>query len=508
MSDKKQIDRLFQEKFKNFEVIPDESAWENIHNRLHKDKRKRRVLPIWWRVAGVAALLALLFTAGNAIFTDASNKITNTKVVDTKNVSEEKLNTNPEMDQHSKINTEANNNSIVTKVDNKTTNSVEKTSEAPIKSSTKVLMNQKASSTKVATNTQPKNATLNANKPINASQKDNNFGTDTKDAVVQSSSNLPEPNPNVFELQNPSKVEENAIVNTSKNAAKLAQADASLTEKLDATTDQDSITNLKEDNTIEDAIAEADKTIEEEEEEKLNRWSVSPNAAPVYFNTLGKGSSIDAQFVDNPKNGDVNMSYGINGSYAVNHKLKIRAGVNKVNLGYSTDHIISYRSAQAFTATSNTTLKNVAFNASNQNMTFLSTETLSRNNTPEIINAKSKGAIDQQFGFIEVPLEIEYAVINKKIGINVIGGFSTFFVDKNDIYSVIDGNSTRIGEANNINNMSYSANFGLGINYNFSSKLKLNLEPMFKYQINTFTNSSGDFQPYFIGLYTGFSFKF
>ena len=125
-----------------------------------------------------------------------------------------------------------------------------------------------------------------------------------------------------------------------------------------------------------------------------------------------------------------------------------------------------------------------------------------------ILNAKSKGAIDQQFGFIEVPLEIEYAVINKKIGINVIGGFSTFFVDKNDIYSVIDGNSTRIGEANNINNMSYSANFGLGINYNFSSKLKLNLEPMFKYQINTFTNSSGDFQPYFIGLYTGFSFKF
>lgn len=507
MSDKKQIDRLFQEKFKNFEATPDESAWENIHNRLHKDKRKRRVIPIWWRVAGVAALLALLFTAGNTIFTDVSNKTTNTKVVDTKNTSEEKLNTNPEIDKSSKINTESYNNNIVTDADN-ATNSEEKTSDAPINSSNKVLINQETSSTKVAVNTQHKSATSNSNKAITTSQKDNNFGTDTKDAVVQSSSNLPEPKPNVLEHQNPSKVEENAIVNTSKNDTKLALTDSPLTDKLDTIADQDSIANSKEDKTIEDAIAEADKTIEEEKEEKLNRWSVSPNAAPVYFNTLGKGSSIDAQFVDNPKNGDVNMSYGISGSYAINNKLKIRAGVNKVNLGYNTDHIISYRSAQAFTATNNTTLRNVAFNASNQNMTFLSTETLNRSSTPEIINAKSKGSIDQQFGFIEVPLEIEYALISKKFGVNVIGGFSTFFVDKNDIYSVIDGNSTRIGEANNINNMSYSANFGLGINYNFSSKLKLNLEPMFKYQINTFTNSSGDFQPYFIGLYTGFSFKF
>ena len=39
-------------------------------------------------------------------------------------------------------------------------------------------------------------------------------------------------------------------------------------------------------------------------------------------------------------------------------------------------------------------------------------------------------------------------------------------------------------------------------------KLNLNLEPVFKYQLNTFTNTSGDFRPYFVGFYTGLSFKF
>src|SRR5690606_15776983 len=104
--------------------------------------------------------------------------------------------------------------------------------------------------------------------------------------------------------------------------------------------------------------------------------------------------------------------------------------------------------------------------------------------------------------------EMEYALINTKLGINLIGGFSTFIVDKNEIYSVIDGSETRIGQANNINDMSYSANFGLGVNYNISEKIKVNVEPTFKYQINTFNNSSGDFQPFFIGVYTGLSYKF
>ena len=40
MSDKKHIDRLFQEKFKDFDVTPNDKVWEGIEARLDKKKKK------------------------------------------------------------------------------------------------------------------------------------------------------------------------------------------------------------------------------------------------------------------------------------------------------------------------------------------------------------------------------------------------------------------------------------------------------------------------------------
>ncbi|WP_340154549.1 hypothetical protein [uncultured Winogradskyella sp.] len=46
------------------------------------------------------------------------------------------------------------------------------------------------------------------------------------------------------------------------------------------------------------------------------------------------------------------------------------------------------------------------------------------------------------------------------------------------------------------------------MDYSLSKQWNLNLEPTFKYQINTFNNTTGDFKPFFIGVYTGLSYKF
>ena len=58
MNEKKNIDRLFQEKFKDFEVSPPDFVWENIQEAL-QEKKKRRVVPLWIRLSGVAAVLAI-----------------------------------------------------------------------------------------------------------------------------------------------------------------------------------------------------------------------------------------------------------------------------------------------------------------------------------------------------------------------------------------------------------------------------------------------------------------
>ena len=60
MKDKKNLDRLFQEQFKDFEQIPPEIVWKNIEAELTK-KRKRRIIPLWYKLSGVAALLIFGF---------------------------------------------------------------------------------------------------------------------------------------------------------------------------------------------------------------------------------------------------------------------------------------------------------------------------------------------------------------------------------------------------------------------------------------------------------------
>lgn len=516
MSDKKHIDRLFQEKLKDFEATPSEAVWDNIHERLHADKRKRRIIPFWWKLGGVAAFLAILLTVGIKVMSNDFDSNPNNSIVDTEHQTSDKETNSQQNTNNSEIqNSQSENSSVIVSEDiNSEENSNDNSNnesdynsendsnnsnhlKTSNKKETRVVTNSNQESNHKNTSVKSKrlNASTGKDKRISSEDAIVNVEKNNKNTTIQNSDN---PNKDLNEIDK--------IIKDSKNDNNSSITNAS--DKMKTILEEDKINESIKDQSIEEAIAEATTEEEKDEKEKkLNRWNVSPNVAPVYFNSLGKGSTLDAQFTDNAKQGEVTMSYGVGGSYAINNRIKVRAGINKVNMGYNTDNVMAYRSINP-SSTAKSNMSNVNVSNTAENMTYLSTESLKYDNSPEILNSKATGSINQRFGFIEVPMELEYALINKKLGLNVIGGFSTLIVDKNDIYSVIDGTEMRIGEANNINNMSYSANFGLGVNYNISEKIKVNVEPTFKYQINTFSNSSGDFQPFFIGVYTGLSYKF
>ena len=202
----------------------------------------------------------------------------------------------------------------------------------------------------------------------------------------------------------------------------------------------------------------------------------------------------------------------LKGSYAVNNRLKITAGINRVSFNNTTNNVIVL-SDNSFSANSDgasSRLQNVQLNSdvNYASLMLISRPRISQNSVPEAINTLQTGSLEQRFGFIEIPLEVEYRVIDKKLGVNLSGGFSTLLLNENEISADINGQSTLIGVANNFNNTSFSANFGVGVDYRLSEKININLEPKFKYQLNTFNNTSGDFKPFFIGVYTGLSFKF
>ena len=68
MKDKKHIDKLFKDRFKNFEASPSPEVWGSIQASLESRKKNRKIIPLFWKVGGVAALLALLFTIGFSIY--------------------------------------------------------------------------------------------------------------------------------------------------------------------------------------------------------------------------------------------------------------------------------------------------------------------------------------------------------------------------------------------------------------------------------------------------------
>ncbi|MGV8813373.1 MAG: hypothetical protein ACOH2D_04605 [Gelidibacter sp.] len=512
MNEKKHIDRLFQENFKNFEPTPDNAVWDNIQDALHKNKRKRLVIPIWWFTAGVAAILVMLLTIGNVFNNGVKTDNPENSVVDTE-TTRGGPQSNP-TDGFEQKNMNSSDNAIDSSsvIANTEPSDVDAANSIKVHHGKTVNEKDKTASQIVNDDSYKRNTnTANPQDKIASSQKDKTVSSNSKQAVIaQNIPNPPQLDPNK-EAQNQGNELVKTILENEKERTTIAKStDQNIIKYTEKIKDyKDVIASNKEEKSIEDAIAKANLINEEEKEEQPNRWNISPSVAPVYFNSLGKGSSIDNQFVNNGKSGAVNMSYGINGSYAINDKIKIRAGINKVDLGYSTNEVVTFRDINNFNVNSGgSELRNINFNNQGKLNDYMSTSGINKESAPQFVISNAKGSLEQQFGYIEVPLEVEYNIINSKFGLNVIGGFSTLFLNNNEIYSVLDNERALLGDANNINTTSYSANFGLGLNYNISHTLKLNLEPMFKYQINTFNNTSGDFRPYFIGVYSGFSFKF
>ena len=513
MSDKKNIDRLFQEKLKDFEAIPNNTVWESIATEIHSSNGHKKAFPVWWKIAGIAASLILLLSLGGIIFKTSEvvpeEKIVNTDSDNNKSNQDgfnQNTNDSIEMDEGINVaNEELQKNDADNPVDllnnlSKKPNSVVKNDIDKLKaltSSKKAINKEKADALLLSSKELEKNIGTTVAENTNNTDAQQNKTKDNTVDKTQISSDL-------NELKKVNKTQNTDVASSTSPKKETITANNKTTSNI--TKDVE----LKDDGdlTITEAIAASnEENLDEENKEEIDRWKVAPNIAPVYFNSLGTGSSIHNQFNNNSKTGDVNMSYGVSASYAINKKLSVRTGIHKVSLGYSTNDIVVYNNIQP--APINPLLRNIAFNEASQGVSFISVNEFNFGQVPGVLSNRINASIDQKLGFLEVPLELQYNFTsNNKLGISVIGGVSALFLNNNEIYSVQDGTTNLLGKATNVNNTSYSANLGLGLNYEISKKVNLNLEPVFKYQINTFNNTSGNFKPYFIGVYTGFSFKF
>lgn len=505
---KKNLEQLFKDTFRDFHEAPDEKVWESIEASLDKKKQKKRIIPIWWQLGGVAAALAILFYVVDPFGTDIE-KGEDQIISDTENTAM------PDQTDENVGEKDLNDPSSITATENVADATEE--SETSNTSNTEDVQN----ASRKDFGTAPKRQVAEADKKIDSDKDAMNSkvqGHGQKETLAVANTTYKK-NSHQDKLStekqlqdNLSKEKEAIAQNNVQNPSLEKQAVSDIQGKKEEET-----IAMNEEEKEESGISIFDAIKEQEAEEELaaqsnaGKWSVGPSVAPVYFNATGDGSPIHSDFSSNSKSGNFNLSYGLNVAYEVGKKVKIRSGIHKVNYGYDTNDV-SFSST--LRSSSNEMIANINYSQNSENIVVQSTK--KAYNSPSDVGSKEvlnempllNGKMVQQLGYIEVPLEVNYAMVDKKFGVDLIGGVSSLFLVDNAVLLESQDLVTEVGEANNANSVNFSANVGMGLNYEFSPKVQLNIEPVFKYQLNTFSKTAGVFQPFSIGVYSGVSFKF
>lgn len=500
MKEEKNLDRLFQEKFKDFEQRPSDAVWKRIAAAQQEEKEDRKMIPFWWRLGGAAAVIALLFTTGILLFTTPSDGTTENSIVSTD--SNEEVSTTNSQEQNDLTNREDNDGIIVVQsnpANNQNINSISSlNSSKPLANKVPtnlsgVQIAQKGSGNTVVNPQQLNYVDKNKSKQEEASNAiaQNKVQEDTQNERFDKTS------------------VDKSLENQRKPTTTIAQTTQENTSEDEVKNDTEKLSLVEEAQRIEDDKKESEAVALLDENPNSKRWGVGAIAAPVYYGDFG-GSGLDPAFSDNTKSGDVNFSYGVQVSYAVSPKLKVRTGVSNVDLSYNTDGI-------SFTPNTNARrLRGIDYSQNAQALNIIDESKAGALANPRdgVIENDLRvnvvgGSLSQRIGFVEIPVEAVYTISDKRLGVQVVGGMSTLLLNNNEVLlNSDDGLQSNLGTANGLNEVSFTTNIGLGLNYKMTDKLNLNVEPSLKYQLNAFNESVGDFKPYYVGIYTGVSYRF
>lgn len=458
MDEKKDIGKAFEERLSNNKIAPKNIVWENIVAELDKKKKKKKPLILWWKIWRIAAVILIIISIGYKLI--------------------------PNKDQN-----------IITITNDDIRNNKSKSTDYKVIDSAKLIVNKKNELIKNSTISKTKQNTQEETPNTTHHLFNNNSKVKTNQSIVNNSIFKPQKNnvnPEITTKNSIAKIIKkygNEVTTTNQNKQLITKND--ILEKisisaLDSTKlNSNTIVNKHKKEDLDIQVTKInDESIQINNDKKTKKkWQISLKVAPIYYNSLTNGSSLDTNINTNSKNSEITLSYGLAASYTINQKIKIRTGLNKVNLTNRTNNIAT-----------NTILDSQTISISNISLF---------DNFLPLFPGENIININQEISYLEIPFELKYTVFNKKIGIDLISGFSTLILDDNSILI----NNVNLGSVNNLTKISFTGNFGLGLNYKLNKKINFNLEPLLKIQLNPY-NSETDYKPYFFGVYSGFSYQF
>ena len=239
---------------------------------------------------------------------------------------------------------------------------------------------------------------------------------------------------------------------------------------------------------------------EKKNAKKKKNWSISPLIGILNSNSYTKSSPVSSSLSNSTK-GDYTYSYGLQVSYQLNRKYSVQTGLHFQEISYQNKNLI--------VALSNINSSNINFDTrTNFDMIDLNSNVETSVNISAANIVSRNGNLNQRYGYIEIPIEIKYNLIEKNsFKTELIVGASSLFLNENETTLETESFSSS-GKMNNLNNINFSANLGVIFSYKFDKKWALNFSPMLKSHLNTFNNNSNGFKPYYFGVYSGINLNF
>jgi hypothetical protein len=229
--------------------------------------------------------------------------------------------------------------------------------------------------------------------------------------------------------------------------------------------------------------------------ETSNTYSIETFGGPLFLNA--NGSSLDNRLDENKKTSNVSFTYGVAINYNLSERSSLKFGVAKTELTHITQDVTSTNNDGSVIALNNILGLTLDFNA---------LETLNTNNS---LGAGNTISLRQELSYVEIPLEMSYKVISKKIGVGVFGGVSILTLNDHKVFiESSNGYSTFIGRANNLNKVNLSFNTGATFSTTLFNRTRLNLRPTVRYYFKTIEKTNLKFNPFSYGVSVGLSYSF
>ena len=252
------------------------------------------------------------------------------------------------------------------------------------------------------------------------------------------------------------------------------------------------------------------------------RWTIAALASPTYYSQMGSGGTQYVQQLAASEQPLISYSGGVAFSYKISKRLSVQSGLYYSSLGQEVEGINSFTGFRPYDNTKGdhnfeVATTNGTIYTNNTDVFLLASgpvERISTSFTNDVFDPKKanlqyiNNTLHQTFSYVEMPVLVRYKFIDKTIDFNLVGGVSYNLLVNNLVYTVVDGSRINVGETEGLNLITVSSSLGMGMEYNISQKLSLNLEPTFRYYLNPVSGTTASTHPYSFGIFSGVSYRF